>query len=324
MSLLPFEKIKRTVLVKRDAETTRPDPYSRSVQELLDLGILVLNKPKGPTSHQASDYVKKILGIPKAGHGGTLDPAVTGSLPIALGRATRVVQTLLPAGKEYVGIMHVHKDVAESVIHKACEAFVGRILQMVPRKAAVKRQERERTIYYFEILEIDGKDVLFKTGVEAGTYIRKLCHDIGRALGVGAHMAELIRTKAGPFTAADWVTLQDLEDGMTYFMTEKNELPLRKFIKPVEFACQHVPKMWVLDSTVDSLCHGAPLHLPGIAKLESGIEPGTTIAIMTLSGELISLGTATMTSDQIMTETKGLAAKPHTVFMQLREPKNEF
>jgi len=319
MSLLPFEKVHREILVKREAETDPAQgcyPDKRPIPDLIQQGILVLNKPKGPSSHQCSDFVQKILGLDKAGHGGTLDPAVTGVLPTALGNATRIVQALLPAGKEYVGIMHLHQDMPEDQVRAGCQKFVGKILQMVPRKAAVKRQERERNIYYFDILEIKEKDVLFVAGVEAGTYIRKLCHDMGRIIGCGAHMAELIRTKAGPFNHTQWVTLQELEDAIWYYKNKAKEELLRKYVLPVEFGCQHLPKIWVLDSTVASLCNGAPLHLPGIAKINSGIGPGTIVAIMSLKGELVALAIAALTSEQIMSEQKGVVARPHKVFMK--------
>src|SRR3989338_4367578 len=108
-NLLPFEKISRKILVRKEAETN-PDlgcnPEERKTEEIINYGIANIDKPKGPTSHQVSDFVQKILHINKSGHSGTLDPAVTGVLPVALGRATRIVQTLLTAGKEYVGIMH--------------------------------------------------------------------------------------------------------------------------------------------------------------------------------------------------------------------------
>ena len=101
-SQLPFEKVERKIFVKRESETDRDygqDPNKRSVEELINYGIVNLNKSSGPTSHQISDYVQRILNINKSGHSGTLDPGVTGVLPIALGKATRIVQTLLNAGR---------------------------------------------------------------------------------------------------------------------------------------------------------------------------------------------------------------------------------
>jgi len=318
MGLLPFEKIKREILIKREAETGAKygcPPNERKIQELLDYGVINLNKPKGPTSHMASDYVQKILHIEKAGHGGSLDPAVTGILPVATCRATRIVQALLTAGKEYVCIMHLHKPVPKEELEKALKEFTGKITQMPPVKSAVVRREREREVYYLDILEIDGQDVLFRMGSQAGTYVRKLCHDVGKRLKVGAHMAELIRTKAGPFREKDWVSLQDLEDAYSFWKEKNNEKFLRYCIKPVEFAVQHLPKIWIQDSAVDTVCHGASLNVPGVVKIESGIDKDNIVAIMSLKDELVALGTAVMTAQQIMTEQKGLCVKIAKVFM---------
>ena len=285
------------------------------VDEMIDLGIANINKPKGPTSHQVSAYVQKILKIKKSGHSGTLDPKVTGVLPTAFGRGTRVVQTLLTAGKEYVCLMHLHKEVPEGKIRNTIKEFVGKIKQLPPLRSAVKRQERTREVYYIKILEIIEKDVLMVVGCQAGTYIRKLCHDIGKKLGVGAHMAELIRTKAGPFTGNDIVTLQDIADAYWYWKNENNEKYIRKCIQPIENAVSHLPKIFVLDTTVDTLCHGADLNVPGISIAESGIKVDEKVAIMTLKEELVAIGTAKMISKDMAKKEKGLAATTDKVFM---------
>src|SRR5574341_1238227 len=318
MGLLPFEKIRREVLVKREAETDPNygcSPEERKIQDLREYGVIDLNKPKGPTSHMASDYVQKILHIEKAGHGGSLDPGVTGVLPVATDRATRIVQALLTAGKEYVCIMHLHKPVEQAELEKALKEFVGKITQMPPVKSSVVRKEREREVYYLDILEIDGQDVLFRMGSQAGTYVRKLCHDVGKRLKVGAHMAELIRTKAGPFTEKDWVSLQDLEDAYAFWKEDGNEKFLRHCIRPVEFAVQHLPKVWIQDSACDTVCHGASLNVPGVVKIDSAIEKDDIVAVMSLKDELVALGVAVMTTEQVMTENKGLCVKIDKVFM---------
>lgn len=286
----------------------------RSIPALLDMGIVPLNKPKGPTSHQVSEFVKKILKISKAGHAGTLDPAVTGVLPVALGRGTRIVEWLLPEGKEYICIMHLHKVCDEKIIRNVCSQFVGRIKQMVPRKAAVKRQVRERNVYSLEVLEIKEKDVLFKADVESGTYIRTLCHDIGRKLG-GGHMAELVRSRAGPFRIEEIVTLQDVEDAMWYY-ENGNELPLRKCVLPIESACLNMQKVWVFDTTIPSLCHGAPLHVPGILGVTIGIIAGSKVCVLSPSGEIVGLGTSACSSEQLATQPKGLGVTLQTVLMK--------
>ncbi len=316
--LLPFEKIKRKILIRKKSISSSKfgcEPDKRPVKELINYGIVNIDKPSGPTSHQVSAYVQKILNISKAGHSGTLDPGVTGVIPTALGRATRIVQTLLKAGKEYVGLMHIHKEIAEHEIYHVCNEFVGKIMQMPPIKSSVKRKLRERQVYYFDIMEIEGQDVLFKVGCEAGTYIRKLVHDIGKKIGSGAHMAELRRTKAGPFNEnTNLVTLQDLTDAFYYYKKEENEKYLRYCIQPIENAVKHLPKIYVLDSAVDSLCHGANLNVPGISKLESGITTEGIVAIMTLKKELICYGIAKLNSDEMLGD-KGLAIKTEKVFM---------
>ena len=318
-SLLPFEKTERKILIRKEAETN-PNlgciPEERKTEDIVNYGIVNIDKPKGPTSHQVSDYVQKILRIEKSGHSGTLDPAVTGVLPVALGRATRIVQTLLTAGKEYVAIMHLHKNVDESLLRKTIQQhFLGKIQQLPPVKSSVKRQLRTRAVYYFDILELDGQDVLFKVGTEAGTYIRKLIHDIGKKLGTGAHMAELRRTKAGPFDESTLFTLQDLTDAYHFYKEEQNDKFLRKVIQPVERGVDHLPKIWVFDTTIESLCHGVDLKIPGISKLNDKINKDETVVIMSLKDELVALGIAKMNSNEMMAE-RGIAVSTEKVFMQ--------
>jgi H/ACA ribonucleoprotein complex subunit 4 len=319
MGLLPFERQERQVLVRREM-TTDPGrgmrPEDRPVETLLEYGVISLNKPAGPTSHLVAEHVQRILHIPKAGHGGTLDPGVTGVLPVVLGRATRITQALLAAGKEYVCLLQLHADLPESTVRAALREFTGTITQLPPVKSAVARRERERDIYYIDILAIEGRSVLFRVGCQAGTYIRKLCHDIGQKLGCGGHMAELVRTKAGPFTDKDWVTLQDLEDAYAFWKEEGKERFLRHCIKPVETAVAHLPKVWIGDSAVSPVCHGASLHVPGVSRLHSGIAAGDLVAVMTLKDELVGLGTARMASEQLQKAERGIAVAPSKVFMQ--------
>ena len=240
---------------------------------------------------------------------------MTGALPIAVGRATRVVQVLLKAGKEYTAIMHLHKKIEEKKIKKVFKEFTGKIRQKPPIKSAVKRVERTREIYYLDILEIQDQDVLFRVGCEAGTYIRKLIHDMGKKLEIGAHMSQLRRTQAGPFTEETLFTLQDLQDAFYYYKKENKEKYLRKIIQPVENAIAHLPKLWVFDSTVEPLCHGSDLKIPGISKLNDKINKDDTVAVLTLKNELIALGTAILTSEEIMNQEKGIAVKTDKVFM---------
>ena len=315
---LPFEKIKREILVKKERITDDNHgcyPDKLPVDRLIKTGMVVIDKPKGPTSHQVADYVKQILKLDKAGHSGTLDPGVSGVLPIALQESTKIVQVLLPAGKEYVALAHFHKEVGEEEIRAAFEKFVGKIIQLPPVKSAIKREERERTIYYIKILEIEDKEVLFKVGCQGGTYIRKLIHDIGRPLG-GAHMAELRRTKAGPFKEEQKISLHDLTDALHFYKEDRNEEKIRKCILPVETAINHLPKIYVNDNSVDSLCRGSDLNVPGITKLESKIKKQDLVAILSLKGELICIGYSMMRSEVVMKSSKGRVVRTFRVFMQ--------
>lgn len=318
MGRLPFE-VKRKLVVKSKAYTNlkfgKP-PEQRSMEEHLRYGVIGLDKPRGPTSHEVVAWIKQILNIDKAGHGGTLDPAVSGVLPVALGEATKIVQTLLLAGKEYVCVMRLHDELEKKKILKTCNEFIGEIFQRPPVKSAVKRELRTRRIYYLEVLEIRNRDVLFKVGCDAGTYIRKFCHDIGEVLGVGAHMLELRRTKGGSFTEKTTVFLHDVIDAYQFWKENRNEEPLRTVVLPVEKAVEHLPKIFVRDSAVDSICHGADLALPGVSKLDAEINPNDMIAIFTLKGELVAIGEAKMDTKTMLIENSGIAVKTKRVIMK--------
>jgi H/ACA ribonucleoprotein complex subunit 4 len=316
--VLPFEKVEREVFVRSEAETDPTygqDPNERSVEGLLEYGIITLNKPQGPTSHQIVDFVKKILHLKKAGHSGTLDPNVTGVLVVALEKVTRSIDILLKSGKEYVCLMKVHADLDEKTIREFSETFIGKIEQLPPVKSAVKRQLRTREIYYIEILEIDGRNVLFKVGCQAGTYIRKLCTDWGQAMGTKAHMHELVRTKVAHFTQENWVSLHDLKDAYVEWKEEGDEKLLRKYIQPVEKIVETLPHIWMFDSAVDAVCHGAFLSVPGISKLTSDVNVNDTVALMTLKNELVGIGQAKMNAQNMLRQEKGIAVGNTRIFM---------
>jgi len=293
------------------------DPESRPIEELMELGVVNLDKQPGPTSHEIVSWIKRILHVKKAGHGGTLDPKVSGVLPVALQRATKLTQTLLLAGKEYIAVMHIHEDVTLERLEEALERFTGEIIQKPPVRASVKRKPRKRNIYYLEILEREGRDVLLRIGCEAGTYIRKLCHDIGEDLGTGAHMAELRRTRTGPFREDETLTnMHDLADAFAFWKEDGLEEPLRKVVLPAERTVDHLPKIVVRDGAVDALCRGASLAAPGVLSVETGISQGSLIAEMTLKGELIALANAEMCSEEILEAEHGIVAEPERVVME--------
>lgn len=289
---------------------------SRStVNGLLDLGVINLDKPQGPTSHQVSAWVKKILDVEKAGHGGTLDPRVTGVLPVALNRATKALSALLYGDKEYVGVLHLHQDVPEERTRSVLRDFVGEIFQVPPVRAAVKRQRRTRRIYELEPIEFEGRNVLFRVRCEAGTYIRTLCVDIGEALGVGAHLVDLRRTRSAGFTEEKSVTLQDVLDAFVYWKEKGDGSLLAETIQPMESLLSHLARVTIKDSAVDALCHGADLAVPGISRLDTAFGSGDVVAVFTQKGEGVALGRATLKSSETVEKDQGIAVRVQRVFM---------
>jgi H/ACA ribonucleoprotein complex subunit 4 len=326
MGHLPFEK-NRTIITRFE-EKTDPKygcmPHKQSIKDLLQGGVVNIDKPPGPTTTQVSEYVKNILGARTAGHTGTLDPNVTGCAVIAINNATKVTSALLPAGKEYITLMHLHEKIDQKELMKVFKEFTGKIYQRPPVKSAVKRDLRMRTVYYIELIELKNKDVLFKIGCQAGTYIRRICYDIGAVLGCGAHMQQLKRSKTAAFDIGDSVTLQKLSDAYYFYKEKKDEKRLRKYLLPKEAALSHLPKIFVSDTCVDAICHGAQLALPGIARFDSGISENELVAVYTLKGEAVLLARALMTSEEMTKRKKGLVTKTERVLMKTGVyPKNE-
>jgi H/ACA ribonucleoprotein complex subunit 4 len=212
--------------------------------------------------------------------------------------------------------MQVHADIPESTIRDLLNEFVGEIYQKPPVRASVKRETRKRFIYQLDVYEIDGRKVLFKCSCQAGTYMRKLCSDIGEVLGCGAHMRELRRTRAGPFMEDDsLVTLHQLSATQTDFESG-DDSALRKIIRPMEVALTSLPKVVIRDSAVDSVCHGADLALPGLLQLDSAIERNKLVALFTLKGEAVGLGRALLTSREMLDQERGEAVKIERVIME--------
>ncbi len=332
----------QNILIKQESGTDEKygcAPEKREIKEYIRNGIINLDKPKGPTSHEVAAWVRNIFGgvntqkasteaqrnekifsnfgVTKAGHSGTLDPNVTGVLPMTLQNSVKIIPALIRAQKEYVAIMRLHKPVSESVIRATFKKFLGEIEQMPPKLSGVKKRLRKRHIYNIKILEIDGEDVLFRVGCEAGTYIRTLCVDFGKALNMGAHMQELRRTKAGTFEETDSVNLQAVKDAVETYLERGNENELRRIVLPVEYGVRHLQKVFIKDSAVSAVSNGAPLHVGGISKLTDGISANDMVAIMTLKGELVALGGAQMSSGQMLKSKKGIAAKINRVLISV-------
>lgn len=240
----------------------------RTIKELLEFGIINIDKASGPTSFDVSDFVRKKLGARKTSHFGTLDPKVTGVLPIAINRACKLTGFFLGENKEYVGIMRLHEEIDIKKLQEMINRkFIGKIMQKPPVKSRVKRVEREREITSFDILEKDEneKDYLFKTEVQGGTYIRKLIDDLGKELGIGAHMLELRRIRAGIFDEKSIVNLYDFEKAVNEYIEGKEE-KLKEMIIPGETISKLYPVVDVKAESIGRLYNGSPLFNKDLDK----------------------------------------------------------
>ena len=271
-----------------DAPADREDPLrappgERSVPELLRFGVVNLDKPAGPSSHQVSAWVRDAIdetlaaldpeGPPTGGvaHSGTLDPKVTGCLPTLTGDATRMAQVFLEGAKEYVAVLELHGSPPADFRDVVAE-FESEIYQKPPRKSAVSRRLRTRTIHDLDVLEVGERKALLRIRCESGTYVRKLCHDVGLATGVGAHMGHLRRTATDPFDDRDLRTLQDLVDALAW-AEDGDDALLRDVVRPAEDALTHLPAVTVARSAARNVATGAPVYAPGVIDVDDAAVP---------------------------------------------------
>ena len=299
---------------------TGMSPLKRSLQEYMRYGVINLDKPANPSSHEVVAWIKRMLRVEKTGHSGTLDPKVTGCLIVCIDRATRLVKAQQSAGKEYVAIVRLHSAIQhESVLTKALETLTGALFQRPPLIAAVKRQLRIRTIYESKMIEYDSDRHLgvFWVSCEAGTYIRTLCVHLGLLVGTGGHMQELRRVRSGIMSENDnMCTMHDLLDAQHMYDQSKDESYLRRIVMPLEVLLTNFKRVVVKDSAVNAICYGAKLMIPGLLRFADGIEVGDEVVMITTKGEAIAVGIAQMTTSVMATVDHGAVAKIKRVIME--------
>lgn len=295
-------------------------PLTRPLDAYLLYGILNLDKPVNPSSHEVVSWIKRIMNCEKTGHSGTLDPKVSGCLLVCLNRATRLVKAQQSAGKEYIAVVRFHSDPGSaSKVQKALDMLTGACFQRPPVISAVKRQLRVRTIYEAKLIEYSSKRqmAVLWTSCEAGTYIRTLCVHLGFMLGVGAHMQELRRNRSGVLDEHKYMsTMHDVLDSMYMYNNMRDEKYLRRVVMPLELILTNYPRIVVKDSAVNAICYGAQLMIPGILRFEQDIEVGSEIVMMTTKGEAIATGIAQMTTAVIASVDHGTAAVIKRVIME--------
>ncbi|SFB97972.1 tRNA pseudouridine55 synthase [Halobiforma haloterrestris] len=278
----------------------RDPPDERSPADLLTFGVVNLDKPPGPSSHQVSGWLRDAVdgtladrgleaSIDRAAHAGTLDPKVTGCLPVMLGDATRLAQVFLEGPKEYVAVLECHGSVpadAESIVAE----FEGPIYQKPPRKSAVARRLRVRELYDLEVLEAEDRRLLLRIECESGTYVRKLCHDLGLALGTGAHMGDLRRSATSSFDDRDLHSAQEFLDALAFWVEDDDPEPLYEVVDPAERILEGIPGVSIAPSAAREVAEGAPVYAPGVIEVDDGIESGELVACYTPDGAAVCLG----------------------------------
>jgi H/ACA ribonucleoprotein complex subunit 4 len=303
-----------------DAEAKTSDkhgspPSQRSIDELLSSCYLVMDKPAGPSSHQASAWARDILGIDKLGHGGTLDPFATGVIVLLAGQAMRLTSKVLAHDKQYICVFRSSEDIDSEAFAEALSTQIGEVYNVPPKESAVKIQVRSRKVSSAYVLDISGRDAVVAVTCESGTYIRTMARDIGLLLGNPVVLKELRRSRSGRFTEDNSVSLQEIADAFWLWREHGEEVALRRILTPVESLVKDMPSIVVKDGGAAAMAHGAPLLRPGIASLDSGLAAGDTVAIFTLKGEIVATATMVCSSEEIAESKTGEAAKASAVFL---------
>ena len=327
ITFFPFENQRTNespVLVRTGHFTPIPagcTPLRRDLKSYISSGVINLDKPSNPSSHEVVAWLKRLLRVERTGHSGTLDPKVTGCLIVCIDRATRLVKSQQGAGKEYVCVLRLHGKLpgGEAQLARALETLTGALFQRPPLISAVKRQLRIRTIHESKLYEFDNDRQLavFWVSCEAGTYIRTLCVHLGLLLGVGAHMQELRRVRSGAMDEQEgMVTLHDVLDAQWLYDNQRDEAYLRTVIKPLETLLTMYKRIVVKDSAVNAVCYGAKLMIPGLLRYEAGIEVHEEVILITTKGEGIALAIAQMSTVELSSCDHGVVAKVKRCIME--------
>merc|ERR1712195_93912 len=313
-----FEKLN----VKTSHFTPLPcgySPHKRPIDQLKHYGVINLDKPSNPSSHEVVAWIKQILEVQKTGHSGTLDPKVTGCLIVCIENATRLVKAQQSAGKEYMGVFKLHASIDKvDKIERALDQLTGACFQRPPLISAVKKELRVRKVYELKLVEYDEKRDLgiLWISCEAGTYVRTLCVHLGYLLGCGSHMQELRRVRSGAFKEdSTMVTMHDVLDAQWFFKHTGNDTYLRRVVLPLELLLTTYPRIVVKDTSINAVCYGAQLMLPGVLRYESGINVGDIVVLISTKGEAVALAIAQMTTSTIATCDHGIVTRTKRVIM---------
>lgn len=283
-----------------------PSPDKMEIESLLNDSVVIIDKPCGPTSHEVSSWVKKLSGAKRTGHAGTLDPNVSGVLPVALGRATKLLQYIAGKRKAYVCIVRFKNELSDAELENLFSKFRGLITQTPPKISAVRKVPRKRMVYELRVLEREGKKVLFYADVDAGTYIRTLCSDMGRFTG-GSRMEELRRVSVGNISEKDAVALQDFSDALYAYRERKNPSLLLRILHPPQDLID-AKRIQIRPSAAEAIMHGAQLTAPGVESLDDSIRKEEIVKLY-CGDRFIGMGRTIFPARKIRQRTHGYVVK---------------
>jgi predicted rRNA pseudouridine synthase len=297
------------------AEASTATPWPAPVTERLAAGaFLLIDKPRGPSSHQVTAWARDLLGLRLAGHAGTLDPNVSGLLWVGVGPALKLLPLVLEFPKRYVGAVNFHAPVPRRELDRVVAEFTGPIYQTPPVRSAVKRERRVRTIHRLTVVEVSGTKALLDVVADSGTYIRTLAVDLGEALGTGAHLEELRRVSTGPFDEGQAVPLTTLADGVAAARAG-DPGALLALLHPIEEVWREFPTIVLKDGAASAIAHGAGLAKGGILALPTPFARGARVALVTRTNTLIATGVAQHDSKELGSVRHGWVVGETRVFV---------
>jgi H/ACA ribonucleoprotein complex subunit 4 len=289
-------------------------PFPTPILERIAAGaFLLIDKPRGPSSHQVTAWVRDLLRVERAGHAGTLDPNVSGLLWVGVGPALKLIPLVLEFPKRYVAVVALHGTVAPREIERGIAEFTGPIFQTPPVRSAVKRERRIRTIHRLSVLEQDGNRLLLDVTADSGTYIRSLAVDLGEAWGVGGNLEELRRVQTGPFREDASIPLTSLADA-TAGADRGTPDALLRLLHPMDEVWNEFPSVVLRDAAASAVAHGADLASGGISSLPRPFGKGASVVLVSRTGALVALGTALFDSSEILGIRHGWVVDSTRVF----------
>ena len=293
-------------------------PNDRPLEELLECGVILIDKPSGPSSHQLAAWARSMLGINRIGHGGTLDPFATGLLTLLCGRSTKVTGELLKKPKSYVAVIRFKQPFEREELHELVLKMQGEIYNVPPKESAVKVQVRTRELKKSELIETEEGDRvhLLSIDCEAGTYIRTLIRDLGLLSNNECELLELHRSRSGSLNDQMACSMQQLADAVFLWKEHDDPNGLLRLLSPIEEILDDIPQIIIKDGAVAALSHGAPLASPGIVSIPKGLASGSTVLLSSLKGEAVAIAELSVGSDTIPGMKTGQVATPRTVIMQ--------